>query len=138
MSGGADWLSKNKEMIARHIEREKHDVERLLETFQLYWSEKQSYGTDDGELAEGILLDRKACELLVRWWGRVRKPVPQGRPRALPSLFGNPYLAEFEKEKEKIVAARKKDRGATKEAIAILAARHRVTFDAMRKRVRGK
>jgi hypothetical protein len=115
-------------------------AEALLDSVANYWREKQLYKTEDGDSVEGILLDEGACISLLRWWGKLRKPVPRGRPPLpLSSLdIGNPYQDEFERERQRIVAARKKERGATKEAIAILAARHRVTFDAMRKRVRGK
>jgi hypothetical protein len=116
----------------------RYEAEKLLETLANYWLAKQFYRTDDGEFVEGMLLVGDDCELLLRWWGKVRKPVPRGRPRLHPSLFGNPYQEEFELEKQKIIATRKKVRGATKEAIHVLAARHRVNFDAMRKRIRGK
>jgi hypothetical protein len=120
------------------MERERGECRKILETLAGYWREKQSYRTDDGEVVEGILLDRDGCKLLLRWWGKVGKPVPRGRPRSQPSLFGNPYKTEFDEEKQKIVASRMKARGATKEAIHILAERYRVTFDTMRKRIRGK
>jgi len=117
---------------------DRREAEGLLATFANYWREKQFYQTEDGDFVEGILLDQKACLLLLRWWGKLRKPGPRGRPRSSTPLLGNPYKEEFEIERQRIVAVRRKDRGATKEAIAILAARHRVTFDAMRKRIQGK
>jgi hypothetical protein len=124
--------------VARFMERERGHVRFILEQLANYWLEAQSYRIDGGQIVEGILLDRNACELLLRWWGKVRKPVPRGRPPSQPSLFGNPYKREFDEEKQKILISRKKVRGATKEAICILAERHRVTFDTMRKRISGK
>jgi hypothetical protein len=71
------------------------------------------------------------------WWAEQTTP-RRGRHKQLPSLFGNPYREEFVREKKKIIAAGGKERGAIKEAITVLAKRHRVEFDTMRKRIRGR
>ena len=129
---------KTKALRAASEARDRSNAENLFKTLASYVRESKTYRTEDGELVDGILLDSPACDLLVRWWGKGRKPNPRGRRRALPSLFGNPYREEFEEEKRKIISHRKRERGATKEAIAALAVRHRVSFDAMRKRIREK
>ena len=77
-------------------------------------------------------------EQLMHWWDEQTTPRRRGRHKLHPSLFGNPYKNEFEREREKIIAARGKERGATKEAITALAERHNVEFDTMRKRIAGR
>jgi hypothetical protein len=93
----------------------------------------------DGE--QGYLLAANELELLQRWALQV-----QSRRRGRPSKAGHPtqrtlfnlYTEEFERERKKAIQARGgKERGAIKKAITILAKRHRVEFDAMRKRIKG-
>jgi hypothetical protein len=140
MKKTADTEHSEKITEARYKAIDRGKAEALLSTLSNYWRERQFYKTEDGDSVEGILLDKGDCYLLLRFWGKLRKPIPRGRPRVPSSSLGigNPYKEEFERERQRIVSTRKKERGATKEAIAILAERHRVTFDAMRKRVRGK
>jgi hypothetical protein len=102
--------------------------------------ELQEYILPDGTAEEGVLLSRDEYERLIDWWDHQTTPPPaqrRGRRTLHPSLFGNPYKSEFEEEKQKILKARGKGRGATKEAITTLAKRHRVEFDTMRKRIKG-
>jgi hypothetical protein len=121
----------------------KLEAEKILERLRQFGSNAQDYTSEDGETEHGILLDAAACEKLL-WWGeRAGKYARRGRPRRrgwhTASLFPNRYQEEFELERQKIIQARGgKARGAIKEAIAILAKRHRVEFDAMRKRIKGK
>jgi hypothetical protein len=99
------------------------------------------YRTEQDELVQGVLLDVGECRLLAEWWNEVRLR-RRGRPEQLPSLFDdsyrNSYRNEFESERQRIIAAAGKEWGATKQATAILAARHDVSFDAMRKRLKRK
>jgi hypothetical protein len=124
----------------RQMQFEPGRVEIILERFANYSYERQSYRTEDGEAVEGILLDKEACNLLLRWWGKAKKPAVRGRPRTHQPLFANtnPYKMEFDEEMQKIVASGKKMRGAIKVATSNLAERHRVDFDTMRKRIRKK
>jgi hypothetical protein len=140
MKKTADTEHGEKITEARLKAIDRRRAQALLDAVANYWREKRFYTTEDGDSVEGILLDNGDCYLLLRFWGKLRKPIPRGRPRVPSSSLGigDLYKEEFERERQRIVSTRKKTRGATKEAIAILAERHRVTFDAMRKRVRGK
>ena len=129
-------LSQGERYLKAHREHEARWLDNLIHDLAEYYKNKQQYFTDNGETKCGILLDEEACKLLVRWWEKSR-PRKKGRPAKLPSLFANPFKQEFEQEIEKIKAARGTIRGATKAAIHILAERHRVQFDTMRKRIKG-
>jgi hypothetical protein len=115
-------------------------INDLINELRSYQYHARAYFTQDGTSEVGVLLNSNECKLLVRWWEETTNAPPRrrGRRQLQPSLFGNPYKEEFERERKKIAAARGKARGATKEAIAALAERYKVTFDAMRKRIRGR
>jgi hypothetical protein len=128
--------SKQSQQQTKGGRRQEKMIEQLMQDLDSSYR-RQQFITEEGKSIHGVLLDSDECELLVSWWEEMQ-PRHRGRPKLHPSLFGNPYKEEFEQERQKIVAARKKERGATKQAIAVLAARHRVEFDTMRKRIYGK
>jgi hypothetical protein len=92
--------------------------------------------TERGEKTEGVLLDDDECQLLVDFWRDI-KHRRKGRPVKEPSLFGNTFQEEFERERAKILATGKQ-RGSVQQAIAIVAQRYRIEPDAMRKRISGQ
>lgn len=85
----------------------------------------------------GVLLDDQDCETLAQWWKEFPVTRAKGRPPREPSLFGNPFRQEFEEERQKIISAGGKTRGATKKATAALALKYSIEFETMRKRIKG-
>jgi hypothetical protein len=100
--------------------------------------EPQDYTAPDGTLEYGVLLSPDEYDDLISWRKKQEPPRGRGRRKLQPSLLGNPYKEEFEREKKKIIASSGRERGAIKKAIASLARRHRVEFDTMRKRIAGR
>jgi hypothetical protein len=91
--------------------------------------------------AEGVLLDRAACNILLRWWDwwdsipNERKksltPRRRGRPAPMPIVD----YAEWEQERCRIVAETGKERGSITRATNAMAKRWNTTDGAARKRI---
>lgn len=128
-TNSAENRSDRREWLERFVEPLMEDI-RAAHRLPRYRNEK-------GETVEGVLLNASECESLLKWWDETRGRT-RGRPERLPSLFDDNYREEFDRERQRIIAARGKQRGATKEATATLAVRHGVSFDAMRKRLKRK
>jgi hypothetical protein len=113
-------------------------AETLIDYLRDFHWHAQHFKREDGRALYGILLESDDCRVLAESWSKALGPKPRGRPKILPSLFGNPYREEFERELAMIVKRRGKKRGAINRAINILAKKYRVQFDAMRKRIAEK